>query len=387
MRLNLKKILAAAAAALMLVSFTGCNREGDSSSDSSNIEEDLLPARKVGYIFQGDASSFGFTSQFCEQRVKAANRCSMETCYIDHVTVSDFEKAVKTLSEAGCTDIVSCNSAFSNVLISTASKYMNLNFIGYGTTGGTANVSPYTEHIFQGAYVAGMAAAFNSNARKIGVIADKNLIYVTPTINAAALGMQIVFAEADLYCATASRDNEIRQAVDELCSNGCDVIICYTATDAAEKYCQQRGVKFISNLDMSGREDEFSKMLMYFYCKRDSYFLAQFKLMQSDKWLSDSYIGTIGNGIVTISPALSDAAKDGTQKIMDALVPKVASGAAPIFSGQLIDNNGVVKTLQTDIMSDDEVYNMDWYVQGVVDLGSFGKPQTSFGDNSFEIKT
>ncbi len=385
MRLNFKKILAAAAAALMLVSFTGCNREGDSSSDSSNIEENVLPARKVGYIFQGDAGSFGFTSQFCEQRLKAANRCSMETCYVDHVTVLDFENAVKKLSEAGCTDIVSCNAAFSNVLLSTASKYMNLNFIGYGTTGGTANVSPYTEHTFQGAYVAGMAAAFNSNARKIGFVGDKNLIYVTPAVNAAALGMQIVYAEAELYCAEATGENEVRQAVDELYSRGCDVIICYTATDVAEKYCQQRGVKFISNLDMSGREDEFSNMLMYFYCKRDSYFLAQFKLMQSDKWLADSYVGTFGNGIVNVSPALN--AKEGTQKIMDALVPKVASGAAPIFSGQLIDNNGVVRTMQTDIMSDDEVYNMDWYVQGVEYVGSFRKPQTTTGDNPLEIKS
>ena len=363
---------------------TACNiEEGSSdSSDSSDVEEDV---HKIGYIFHDSANDGGFSQQLNEQRIKASERCNMETCYIENVSISDFEKAVKELITNGCTDIVSCSGVYANVLNSIATKYMNINFISFGATNDSANVSAYTEEQFQGAYVAGMVAAYNSDARKIGIVGDLDMLYTVASINAAALGMQLVFSDADMYAAGATRDNEIRQAVDDLIGRGCDVIISYTRSGYPADYCQQKGVKFIGNLDYNGREEDYSKMLMYYCCKRDSYFLAQFKQMQLDLWDTDTYTGAMSNDTVTVSPALS-AAKEDTQKIIDALVPKVTSGAVYIFKGELRDNRGAVKYLQSEVMSESEVYNMNWYVEGVTVAEDYRQPQTDHPENSFEVK-
>ncbi len=387
----IKRAAAVFMAACVTLCLAGCDGEGDSSSsDSSGSEEEQRVIHKVGYIFHGEADDPGFTRDMNTQRLHAANRSSVETCYIDNVSITDFERAVKTLIDAGCTDIVSGSSVFASKLSTISNRYMDINFIGYGMTRGGSNISTYTELPYQGAYAGGIAAAYNSYSRKIGFVGDEDMLYLIPVVNAAALGTQAVFDTAKLYTVTATRDKEIEKAIDALIARDCDVIICYTASSHAEEYCEEKGVKFVGSHDFTESENEFSKMLMYFYTRRDSYFLAQFKQMQLNTWTPESYTGNIGNGLICISEALSankDTASEdaGLQRILESLVPKLSNGGE-IFSGQLVDNKGVPRYLQTDVMSDLEIFAMDWFVQGVEVVGNYREPQTTLPENPMEIQ-
>ncbi len=380
------KSIAFILAMCMLMCFTGCagGEETSSSSDTSQTG-DQGEYHKVGFIFSGKADGANFTAQMNEQRIMASNRSSMDTCYIENVAISDFETAVKKLASAGCTDIVSCSSIFTNVARVISNKYMNINFISYGATSGNANCIAYTEHPFQGAYAAGMIAGYNSKNLKIGFLADSDMIYDTAVANAAALGAQRVVKDVVVYVGEAHANSEIEDAINSLLSRGCDVIINYTDSMYSADYCQKKGVKFIDNHNQSGKTETYSKMLMYYYCKRDSYFLAKFKQMKLGQWEPENYTGTMGNGIVIVSDTLS-AAKDGSQKIRDAIVPYLSTGAEYIFKGELIQNNGVVKYLQIDEMTLSEIYSMDWYVKGVETIGSFRKPRNDSTTNDYTVK-
>lgn len=385
----IKRLIAIFAALCLTFCFSACEGDpgdsSDSSSDTSGSEEDTMPKHKVGYIFHDEVDDFTFSSDMNKQRILAANRSSADTCYIDGVSITDFEDAVIKLAEAGCTDIVSGSSIFANMIGTVSGKYMNLNFIAYGTTGGGPNVSSYTEMPYQGAYAGGIAAAYNSFSRKIGIVADSDLLYAIPVINAAALGTQAVFSTAKTYVVGATRDSEIEDAIDELVERGCDVIICYTSSAHAEDYCQNKGIKFVGSHDFSDMESDYSNMLMYFYTRRDSYFLAQFKQMQLGTWQTDVYTGNMGNGIVCISEALSANKDDDCQRVLDALLPMLSNGGE-IFSGQLVDNKGIVRYLQTDTMSDQSIFSMDWYVQGVEVVGNYRQPQLTIPENPLEIQ-
>ena len=386
----ISKWLKGIAGALVLcvtLCLTGCSGEtsDESSSDSSGIEEETVPV-KVGYIFHDKADDGGVTGQFNLQRQKAARRCDVETVYIEDVSVKDFESAVKALVSDGCTEIVSCSSTFTNALSSISGRYMNVKFINYGATSiGTANVFSFTETAYQGAYVAGIAAAYNSKTQKVGLVADPELLYTYATTNAAALGVRMVFANGTLCVAGATENTEIKQAVDALLDEGCDVIICYTESPYTADYCEQKGVKFIGNLDYSGSEDNYKNMLMYYYAKRDSLFVSQFKQLKMDTWQPDVYKGAMSNGIINVSEAQPCADKR-TQDIIDEIVPLLTSEKAMIFSGEIKDTLGNVRYMQTDTMTDAQIYAMDWYVLGVQAVGNFRKPHES-PTNSFEIKS
>lgn len=387
------KILAALLALCLTAGIAGCSGGEQSGSDSSDAAESVESTDssepesepvKVGYIFHGDAVTDGSTSEINRQRLSAGAHSSVEAMYIDNVSITDFEKAVQTLSAAGCTYIVAGSPIYTTTLAATAGKYMNINFIAYGTTARSANIAAYTEELYQGAYIAGMAAAYNSTTEKIGMVVDTDMLYPIPTINAAALGMQLVYDTAEIVTTFATRDDEIETAVDSLITDGCDVVICYTESRAAAQICQKKGIKFIDSVDHADDSSDFSNMLMYFYCDRSNFFLAEYKKMVLDTWEGDVFTGTMANGSVSVSDALP-AAKDGTQDIIGALAPKVTGGLAYIFNGELKDLNGNIKYLKGSYMTSSDIYNMDWYVYGVRLLGNYRQPITDLVENTFEI--
>lgn len=389
--LSLLRIIAAALAMSMTLAFAGCDNgtgdESSESSDTSGSEEEQEKIHKVGYIFRESASDFSFAAQIAQQRERASNRSSVETCYIENVALSDFEGAVQALSDAGCTDIVACSPTYTNVVNSSvAKKYLNLQFICFGDLTDGLNISAYSESPYQGAYVAGLVANFNSKTKKVGVVADAALPNTYAVINAVELGTQMVNdGGAEVYVAGAEKNSEIEEAIDALIDSGCDVIVCYTNSGHSADYCQKKGIKFIGNLDYSDCEQDYSKMLMYFYCRRDDYFLAQFKAMKLNTWYPDEFIGEMSNNVIFVSEALDEAA-DGSQHLIDAIVPYLMQGTAKVFKGPLKDTNGDTKYLETEVMTDKQIDAMDWYVLGVKRVGNFRKMNPEIPTNNFEIK-
>lgn len=389
----LKKIAAMMAVCMMLGCLSGCNggetpaEEGTSESGEATTSEVEDTSIKVGYIFNAEVDNSGYTAMKNSQRLAASKYTTVQSYYIDNVSITDFPEAVKRLTDIGCEYIVSGSWLYHNMLTDVAGKNMNVNFISHGARVRTVNVSAYTDQMYEGAYIAGMAAAYNSETEKIGIVIDPGMIYATPVINAAALGTQLVFKDAQLHTAYAVQPAEIRNAVDALSADGCDVIICYTESPEAAEYCNSKGIKFIGSMDYTDNAKDYQNMLMYFYSDHDSYYLAQFKQMQLEAWEPEEYVGTLANGIVNVSTVLP-AAKDGTQDIVSALLPKVANGQAYIFAGELKDNHGNVQIMQGDSIEPASVYSMSWFVKGVVNQhDSFVVPKTDLDTNDFDIES
>lgn len=384
------KSLAALLALCAALGAAGCDggesgaETGEGTAEAVTSEPAAEPV-KVGYVFNGRADSGGVTEELNGQRLKAVRHSDMITEYIDNVTISDFEEAVKTLAEDGCTYIVAASPVYSHTIPSVAGKYMNVNFVSMGSHVSTANVYAYTETPYQAGYVAGLAAAFNSENEKVGVVADIGQYYYVSFINAVTLGAQLVYENASVVAATAAEDSEIREAVDALVNEGCDVIVSYTESSATAEYCESKGIKFIGNMNYGERAANYENMLMYYYSSHDSFFLSQFKRVSLGTWMSEEYVGSMGNGIVNVSDALP-AAKEGTQELIAALAAKVAGGQAYIFSGELKNAKGEIKYTQYDTMTESEIYNMEWFVYGTKVLETFRRPKTDLEINSFEIK-
>lgn len=366
---RLRKFAAAAALIFALTSLSACsNSEEETSSGTAEgtaeSTAEAEPAAKLGFIYNGSADEMSFTGDCNKQRIAAEQYTNIESEYIERVNVGDFEQAVKMLVEDGCTHIVSGSPVYANALGPVSKNYMNINFIDYGSESLSSNIYAYTESVYQAAFVAGMAAAYNSETEKIGVVADPSMLYHIQCTNAVQLGAKNVFSTVETILATARKNEEIHRAVDALANKGCDVIISYTESGETVEYCEQKGIKVIGCLDYSGIASNYKNMLMYFYSSRDSFFLAQYKAMEREEWQPLAYMGSVGNGVVNISDALP-AAKQDTQAILDNIVPKVASGDAYIFRGQLKDYRGVLMIREGSAYSISEILAMNWYVEGV----------------------
>ncbi len=391
----LKKLSVVLALCLMLGCAAGCGGDGAASGtgeatsetgEAGTAEAEDKVIAKVGYIFMGDCDIESAAMEANEQRLAAAVHTDIESCYIDNVTITDFEAAVDKLVENGCNYIVSTSPNYTNVLTEVAGANMNINFISYGARVRSVNIYAYTDQLYEGAYIAGMAAAFNSKTEKIGIVVDTQMIYPVAAIDAAVLGTQLVYKDATLYPVYATEKDEIHKAVDALANQGCDVIISYTNLKETVEYCEQKGIKVIGNHDYSENAKDYENLLMYFYSDHDSFYLSQFKQMDLETWQPQSYVGTIGNGVVAVSAA-QECAADGTQDVIDVLVPKIATGEGYIFSGEIKSTAGNVIVQQSHTLSPAEVYGLDWYFLGVDPvLGSYVQQKTELEINDFEIK-
>lgn len=386
----LKRLAAALALSMALCSVTGCSG-GESSAaegtaEASETSETKEPeAIKIGYIFNGDCSVNGFAADINKQRIQAASHTSIETEYIDNVSISGFEAAVEKLTADGCKYIVSCSPVFVNVLTSVAGKYMNVEFISYGARERAVNIYGYTENMFQGSYIAGVAAAFNSESERIGIVVDSAMIYPMAVINAAALGAQMVYQSCNVVVALATEDSEVSKAVDALSADGCDVIIDYTSKGAAVERCEKLGIKSVGSFNYGADAANYSNMLMYFYGVRDSFYLSQFKQIALEEWEVSAYSGTMANGIIAVSDALP-ACKEDTQAIMTKLEQKFSASSVSIFTGEIKDSHNSVRVIQGKELTYPEIYAMDWYVYGVEYLDSFVQSVTDPEIGELEIK-
>lgn len=388
----LKKVSAMLALCLMLGSISGCNgdKDGEGTAESTSetgegtaeAQEEII---KIGYVFNGSCDVDSYAAKMNEQRIDALKYSNIESCYIDNVNITDFSAAVNALIDDGCDYIVSGSWLFSNAMSDVAGKNMDVKFISHGARVRSVNVYAYTDQVYEGAYIAGMAAAYNSTAEKIGIVVDPDMIYTKSVINAAALGSQLVYSDAQMITAFASTNSEIHSAVDALEAEGCDVIISYTECAETVTYCNERGIKVIGNLDYSKTAEDYENLLMYFHVDHGSFILAQNKLIGLDIWEPEQYVGTLANGVIAVSKALP-AAADGTQDIIDALVPKVASGEANIFRGELKNTSGNVALQSGGSLDASEIYTMDWYVLGVKTLPSFIEPNLELEENDMKIK-
>lgn len=388
----LKIIAGTAALTIALTSLTACgDTEGSGTAEGTaegtgEATQEVQPVAKLGFIYNGSVDEKSFAYDCNQQRIAAQEYTNVESEYIDNVNVGDFDKAVKLLVEDGCTHIVSGSPVFSHVINPVSQDYMNINFIDYGSSMRSVNIFAYTESVYQAAYVAGMAAAYNSTSEKIGIVVDPSMLYTVQVTDAAQLGAQLVYSTAQTVYAAARQNSEIQNAVDALIKKGCDVIISYTASSETVDYCNSRGVKVIGCLDYRESAGDYENLVMYFYSSRDSFYLAQYKEMEQDKWQPESYLGTVGNGVIRISDALPSA-KDGTQDIMDRLIPKVASGSAYIFSGQLKDVNGSIMQREDAMMSTSDILALSWYVEGVdLSLDTFVISKDTPDENELVIK-
>ena len=57
---------------------------------------------------------------------------------------------------------------------------------------------------------------------------------------------------------------------------------------------------------------------------------------------------------------------EGTQEKVDAARDSIIDGSLDPFTGPLYDQNGELKVEEGVKMTDDEIWNMNWFVQGVV---------------------
>ncbi|MCL2693763.1 MAG: BMP family ABC transporter substrate-binding protein, partial [Oscillospiraceae bacterium] len=239
-------------------------------------EEDPYPLDvKIAFIYSGAVGSDTLIEHFELTRGELERTLGVETCYIDNVRLQQFPEAVEIAVDAGCNIIVAASYSYGSSVVLAARRFHEISFISFGNTDTAHNLSNVQPLLYQAAHVNGIIAGWNTDSNKIGVVADINMYNAHGIVNAFALGVRdITYAQIDFSINWALSQNfaDTRAAIDDLISQGCDIIFIYQSEEYGFRRCEELGIRvqgFAHNVPELAPENFLTGM----YLNMNTYFI------------------------------------------------------------------------------------------------------------------
>ncbi len=383
-----KRVLALLAAASMMLTLASCTSSAPSSStepsdstapSGSSAENPSAPDSaepaggiskddlKVGFVYIGTINDEGYTQAHDQGRL-ALEEMGIECAYVEEVPENaDCEKAIRDLIDQGCNVIYATSFGFMDYVVKVAEEYPDIYFghcSGYKTA---ENLSTYFGKIYQARYLSGIVAGMKTQENKIGYVAAMPIPEVIRGINAFTLGVQSVNPDATVevvFTNTWYDPATEKTAANTVLDKGVDVVAQHQDTTAPQIAAQERGAFAIgyNSPTADAAPDAYLTAPLFHW---EKFYVDDVQKILDGTWASRSYWEGLGAGMVSLDTLTGNCA-EGTEEAVQEATDKIISGELHPFAGPIYDQNGEERVPEGTTMTDDEIWNMDWFVQGVI---------------------
>ncbi len=341
------------------------DESGNTQFEYETLPEEEKTVYKVGFVYNGFVSDGATNGCFEVARSQIEKSLGIETCYIENCLVADFPEAINTLKDEGCNIIVACSPKFANSATKENKGSVDTYYIAFNAEEGRM-ISGFGGSLYQTAAVCGLAAAHNTKTNTIGVISDPGEYNAYGVIDAFVLGASEIWSthtDVRLNWAWSNSHKEIEQAVDDLISQGCDVIMSYMESDYAVKYASSKGIKVIGNC-YNMPEIAPENYLTGFFFNFSTFLVDEVRSIVNENFNPRAYSGDVGAGMIRLVN-FGESCETGTEDICKTLYDYIKEGKAEIFMGEIKNTDGKIMVEKGQTMSFHHVLAINWLVQGI----------------------
>lgn len=373
-----KKLLSILLCAVMIVSvLVGCNAkpaaESDTSDAGAGTENELgvdgitVEDIKVGFIHISDASDMGYTynhdlgTQEMQKSLGLSDDQIINKFNVEEN--STCETALRELVEAGCNIIFATSFGFEDYVLEVAAEYPEIQFChatGYkAADSGLSNVHNYFASIYEGRYLAGIAAGLKTESNKLGYVAAFPFAEVISGYTAFYLGAKSVNPniEMEIMYTNSWNDPTVEsQVAKALIDRGCDVISQHSDSTAPATTAEDNGVWQVGyNNDMIDAAPKAS--LISARIDWGIYVTEAVQAVIDGDEIPVDWCKGFSDGAVYLSPLNTDIAAEGTQEAIDAATTALVAGELQVFAGPLSGTSPDGETI--DIPENDYYHEQD----------------------------
>ncbi len=354
-------ILLTMAAALFA---TSCGKKADGGKAAAQLTKDTI---KVGFVYIGTHNDEGYTQAHDQGRL-AIEAMGIKTAYVENVPENaDAEKAIRDLIDQGCNVVYTTSFGFMDWTLKVAEEFPNVYFGHCSGYKRAANVSTFFGKAYQARYLAGIVAGLRTKAGKIGYVAAMPIPEVIRGINAFTIGVRSVNPKATvevIWTNTWFDPAVEKQAALELLNKGCDVMAQHQDTTATQIAAQEKGAWAIgyNTPTPTAAPAAYLTAPLFHWA---TFYTDDVKQILAGTWTSRAYWTGLDTGMISLD-ALTANVAPGTAEAVEAAKAKIVSGELNPFAGPIADQAGTVKVAAGSAMTDEEVWNMGWFVQGVI---------------------
>lgn len=360
----MKKVLIVLMMAAAVLFATSCSKKADDGKTAAKLTKETI---KVGFVYIGTINDEGYTQAHDQGRL-ALNAMGIKTAYMERVAENaDCEKAIRDLIDQGCNVIYTNSFGYMDWTIKVAADYPAVYFGHCSGYKRAANVSTYFGKIEQPRYLSGIVAGMKTKSNKIGYVAAMQIPEVIRGINAFTLGAQSVNPKVSvevIWTNTWFDPAVEKQAALELLNKGCDVLAQHQDTTAAQIAAQEKGAFAIGYNSPTATAAPKAYLTAPLF-NWATFYTDDVQSILDGKWVSRAYWEGFDKNMVALDTLSANCAK-GSSEAVEAAKAKIIAGTLNVFAGPIADQSGAVKVASATAMTDDEVWNMSWFVKGVI---------------------
>jgi simple sugar transport system substrate-binding protein len=280
---------------------------------------------------------------------------------------ADAERVIRDMARHGVGLIFTPSFGYMEPTLKVAKEFPNVKFESVTGFKTAPNVAASNARYYEGRYLAGIAAGRMTKSNVAGYVAGFPIPEVLQGINAFTLGMRSVNPQATVKVVWLNAwfdPPKEREAAMALFNQDVDVIAFHTGSTAVMAAAQERGkmaVAYHSDMRKVGPDAQIIAVTHQW----GDYYTARVKAAMNGSWTSGSVWGGVKEGMIRVGDFGSKVPK----KVQDEISAKqkaVGSGQLRLFSGPISDNEGKLVLPAGQSLSDAQILNMNYLVQGVL---------------------
>lgn len=340
-------------------------------NNSNKTNLDVTKAdTKVGILLNGSARDYSWGQSHMEGLNKAAKNLNLHVIYAQYTAEGEGCKPqIEEFIKLGCRIIIGNSFGFGEAITEMSEKYPDVYFFHATGLNYSKNLTSYFGRIYQIRYLTGIVAGLQTDTNEIGYVAAMSIPEVNRGINAFTLGVRSVNPDAKVYVKWTGSWAEVEStttATYELLSDrpNIDVLAMHTDSQRVLEIAEELGIWTIGY-----NRDNYmlypNTFLTAPVWNWENFYEPQILSCLQGKFVGKHYWFDLDSGITDMAP-LSINVKPGIQEVVSVARAKLESGVWDVFYGPIYDNQGVLRVMEDENLSDETMLDyFDWFVDGV----------------------
>lgn len=410
----MKKIVALLMALCMVFALCACGQSAapaateapaaDAAADAPAVDATAASDLKVGFIFLHDENSTYDLNFMNGAKEACANLGLSDDQVIFRTNIPEGQEcydAAAELADAGCNVIFADSFGHEDFMIQAAKEFPEVQFChATGTkahTEGIANYHNAFASIYEGRYLAGVAAGlklnemiangdFTEDEAKIGYVGAFTYAEVVSGYTSFFLGARSVCPTATMEVTfTGSWYDETaeKEAANKLIGNGCKLISQHADSMGAPTACETAGVP---NVSYNGSTEAAcpNTFIVSSRINWAPYYEYAITAVMNGEAIDADWTGTLATGSVVLTDINTNVAAEGTAEAIADVTAKLESGELQVFDCSVFTVSG---DNVTDAMTVDADGHVTSYLADVNTDAAYTGDTEAVEDGAFKEST
>lgn len=366
---------------LMMIFLAACTPTTPDEVDVPAVEEPAVEEPAVeevvfraAFMTTGPVADGGWNlAHFQGSQYLEANVAGVKADFVESVsTTADMERLIRQFARDGYDVVFGAGFGFMEPIIKVAGEFPDNIFENCSGFKTAENAGNYFASMEEARFLSGMAAGMMTESNIIGYVAAHPIPEVVRGINAFAMGVKEVNPEAKVHVIWTNAwydPGTERIAAESLLNLGADVMAQHqngTATLEAAKAAGAFSIGYGEDMNWVDPDTVITSPVFIW----GPYYVYKVKQIMAGEWVSESYYGTMADGMVDLAQwgnGVPQEVRDKVGEMRENMIgAKFGHGSINLFSGPLYDNKGVEQVPEGTTMTLDDLLSWQWFVDNIV---------------------